>query len=72
MPQITIIGLGTVGQSLGLALHRYMQTTEGQANHFTIIGYDPDPEAGRAARSRPAPLTARWPISSRRYAMRRL
>src|SRR4051794_13741190 len=42
MAQITIIGLGSVGSSLGLALHRYMQAPGGQANQFTIVGFDPD------------------------------
>src|SRR5947199_10290234 len=42
MTQLTIIGLGTVGQSLGLALHASMQQTEGRAHMFTIVGYDPD------------------------------
>ncbi|HUS14924.1 MAG TPA: prephenate dehydrogenase [Chloroflexia bacterium] len=42
MPQITIIGLGTVGSSLGLALRRYAQAPEGKAAQFTVVGYDPD------------------------------
>ena len=45
MPQITIIGLGTVGSSMGLALRQYMQAAEKPANQFTVVGYDPD--AGR-------------------------
>ncbi len=41
MTQLTIIGLGTVGQSLGLALHQYMQQGEGREGRFTIVGADP-------------------------------
>ncbi|HEX6606200.1 MAG TPA: prephenate dehydrogenase [Chloroflexia bacterium] len=51
MAQITIIGLGTIGSSLGLALHQYMETTEGRANAFTIVGYDPARDAQMAQKS---------------------
>ncbi|MGI8587879.1 MAG: prephenate dehydrogenase [Chloroflexia bacterium] len=42
MPQITIIGLGAVGSSLGMALKRSMQAPGGKTGQFTIVGYDPD------------------------------
>ncbi len=45
MPQITIIGLGTIGGSLALALTRYMQNTEGKAGAFTLVGYEPGLDA---------------------------
>jgi len=48
MAQITIIGLGTIGGSLGLALTRYMQNTEGKANAFTLVGYEPGLESFEA------------------------
>ncbi len=40
MAQITIIGLGLVGNSIGLALRRYSQSAEGKSNPFTVVGYD--------------------------------
>src|SRR3954471_17134652 len=40
MAQITIIGLGLVGNSIGLALRRYSQSPEGKSNPFTVVGYD--------------------------------
>ena len=51
MAQITIIGLGTIGSSLGLALHQYMETTEGRANAFTVVGYDPARDMQMAQKS---------------------
>ncbi len=51
MAQITIVGLGTIGSSLGLALHQYMQTTEGRAAQFTVVGYDPARDMQMAQKS---------------------
>jgi prephenate dehydrogenase len=48
MAQITIIGLGGIGGSLALALTRYMQQTEGKAQAFTLVGYDPDMDSQQA------------------------
>ena len=48
MAQITIIGLGGIGGSLALALTRYMQQTEGKAQAFTLVGYDPDMDTQQA------------------------
>lgn len=42
MAQITIIGLGTLGGSLALALRRYTQAADGKAPPFTIVGCDPE------------------------------
>ncbi len=42
MPQVTLIGLGAVGNSIGLALRRYAAQPENKAQRFTVVGYDPD------------------------------
>src|SRR4051812_29485341 len=49
MAQITIIGLGIVGNSIGLALRRYSQSPEGRANPFMVVGYDGDLDLQQAA-----------------------
>lgn len=41
-PKITIIGLGTTGASMGLALQK-------EEGNFTIVGHDRDPDAAREA-----------------------
>jgi prephenate dehydrogenase len=41
-PKITIIGLGTTGASMGLALQK-------EDGNFTIVGHDRDPQAAREA-----------------------
>lgn len=41
-PKITIIGLGTTGASMGLALQK-------EESNFTIVGHDRDPQASREA-----------------------
>ncbi|MBI2322593.1 MAG: prephenate dehydrogenase/arogenate dehydrogenase family protein, partial [Chloroflexi bacterium] len=47
MARITIVGLGLIGGSLGLALRR------GQVEH-ELVGYDADAQAARAAQRRGA------------------
>jgi prephenate dehydrogenase len=42
MAQVTLIGLGPVGNSIGLALRRYAAQPENKAQRFTVVGYDPD------------------------------
>lgn len=45
---VAILGLGRVGTSLGMALHRYNAQPE-PSNHFTIDGYDASSNARKAA-----------------------
>ncbi|MBI3242013.1 MAG: prephenate dehydrogenase [Chloroflexi bacterium] len=54
MPQITLIGLGRVGTSIGLALKR--KAVDG----LTVIGHDRSPETGRQAQAKGAIDRAEW------------
>src|SRR5690349_15718550 len=42
MAQVTLIGLGPVGNSIGLALRRYAAQPENKGQRFTVVGYDRD------------------------------
>ncbi len=42
MAQVTLIGLGSVGNSIGLALRRYAAQPENKGQRFTVVGYDRD------------------------------
>src|SRR5690242_2508158 len=44
MAQVTLIGLGPVGNSIGLALRRYANLPENKTQRFTVVGYDPQSE----------------------------
>lgn len=51
MARVTIVGLGLIGGSIGLALRNWLNTAEGRKNSFELIGYDKDGEkANMAAR----------------------
>ncbi len=52
-PKITIIGLGTTGASMGLALKQ-------EEGNFTIVGHDRDPDAARAASKSGAVDRSEW------------
>ncbi|MEZ4619513.1 MAG: prephenate dehydrogenase/arogenate dehydrogenase family protein [Caldilineaceae bacterium] len=52
-PKITIIGLGTTGASMGLALQK-------EEGNFTIVGHDRDPEAARTATRHGAVQRTEW------------
>ena len=54
MVQITIIGLGFVGGSLGLALQESIRSEKGREREVLIVGYDPDPTVATEARGRGA------------------
>jgi prephenate dehydrogenase len=47
--QISILGLGRLGTSIGLALKRYMQ--DGGKHQFEITGYDPVGNKGKTAKT---------------------
>src|SRR5437773_8846003 len=44
MAQVTLIGLDTVGNAIGLALRRYANLPENRGQRFTVVGYDADPD----------------------------
>ena len=51
MARVTIVGLGLIGGSVGLALRQWMTTPDGRKNPFELVGYDKDGEkANMAAR----------------------
>ncbi|PZR95816.1 MAG: prephenate dehydrogenase/arogenate dehydrogenase family protein [Candidatus Chloroheliales bacterium] len=51
MARVSIVGLGLIGGSIGLALRQWMTTPDGRKNSFELIGYDKDGEkANMAAR----------------------
>lgn len=51
MAKITIIGMGLIGGSLGLALKQWMNSAEGRKAGLELVGYDKDGErANMAAR----------------------
>ena len=52
-PKITIIGLGTTGASMGLALQK-------EEGNFVIVGHDRDPDAAREASRLHAVQRAEW------------
>jgi prephenate dehydrogenase len=52
-PKITIIGLGTTGASMGLALQK-------EEGNFTIIGHDREPDAAREATRLGAVQRTEW------------
>jgi len=52
-PKITIIGLGTTGASMGLALQK-------EEGNFTIVGHDRDPDAAREATRLGAVQRTEW------------
>lgn len=54
MTQITIIGLGLVGGSLGMALEESIRPEKGRERPVRIVGYDPDPAVAVEARGRGA------------------
>jgi prephenate dehydrogenase len=56
-PVITILGLGTLGSSLGLALQRSGAQTE-------IVGHDKQPEAAQAARKNNMVQRVEWNLHS--------
>ena len=49
MAQVTLIGLGVVGNSLGLALRRYAALPENKTQRFTVVGFDTDHDRLQAA-----------------------
>lgn len=51
--QVTIVGLGLLGRSAGLALHRY-------ADRVLVIGHDPDPTLTGAAKKAGAVDRTEW------------
>ena len=51
--QVTIVGLGLIGRSAGLALRRY-------ADKVTVVGHDPDPQAAAAAKKAGAVDRTDW------------
>lgn len=52
-PKITIIGLNTIGASMGLALQK-------EEGNFTVVGHDRDPDASRAAKREGAVERSEW------------
>jgi prephenate dehydrogenase len=65
MAQVTLIGLGTVGNSLGLALRRYASAPENRTQRFTVVGYDPDVDLmQQAQRKHQSVDRTAWDIAS--------
>lgn len=55
MSQITIIGLGAIGGSIGMALARSGPAEKGRERaDLLLVGYDPDPQTAGEARARGA------------------
>ncbi len=61
MPKITIVGLGLIGTSVGLALKRYARQ-EKLGEQLQVAGYDVDLRRAQLARSRGAVDSTTWTI----------
>lgn len=65
MQRITIVGLGRVGASLGLAIKRWISAPEatGGRREIEVVGFDHDVEAQKAARKLGAVDSTQWNLA---------